>query len=667
MQGFFRKPNNNRPDEDLKAEKNNSSDESSDTTSEEEEYDFKPLKNDSTDEFTGSLFEQLEEGYKYPYTDIFGTIQSGANLFAVKTEGEFKGCYPIHVAAYMVGFNTEAVANILQAFDDPQKRKDYIYLKDADGKNVLEILIECAGMEEDIALPSVISVLSFLTAEEQKALLNSLSKEAKQILFDDELHISREKDIVYFSELSYFFKQGNCISLCQQRRKEEALLLADYDSDDESLGVLSSISHKKFTARITYVNKEEKGIIVESIPELMLIPSDWRLPTAIEGGHQGDHVTAYVLLLSSFSHCKGESIKNLPQLICKLAITVLPDNAKYFLEAQENIGKIIKSHTEIRKEAVASLQAECTKDKTFTASVENSLRKVEIELIARHIEETIDKFITIVNELHDETFPQKRKESINASYLLQQLIVILKEVPFLNEKKYNQFMVCLIQTIDEESKKSNCKKTDSVSDKMLTNIITSFLKYDLEKVEIPAQLLSKQGNLTQKVLLNFLKNHVPLKKYHEGYAIRDISTQVSTLKETKSATKRKKILNEIGFLCFCLFDYPRVNNTKLNDLSVLCQALPRHLIIINAAFGYLKNISSDEKKIIYNAFLNHVLKLQLWSQHEYKGKKQENCALTLNVLNQKILEFSSLDEEYNFSIKPKSEKSPVLNIVQLHK
>ena len=33
---------------------------------------------------------------------------------------------------------------------------------------------------------------------------------------------------------------------------------------------------------------------VTSIPELILIPSDWRVETGTEDNNQGDHVTAYV-------------------------------------------------------------------------------------------------------------------------------------------------------------------------------------------------------------------------------------------------------------------------------------------------------------------------------------------------------------------------------------
>ena len=629
--------------------------------SEVDEYDFIPVKNDSSDEHTKSLFEQLEEG-DTQYTNIYDTVKHGANLYAKKTEGEYKNCLPIHIAAYNVDCNTEAISLILQTFDHPEERKKYIYLKDDSNRNALEILIEETTENPTHALPSIKSILSYLTADEQLEIIHSLSKEAKEILYGDETDVSREKDIKDLAQLNFFLKKGNTIGMCQQRRKEKALVLADYDSDEESLGKLDSVYNKKFTARVSYKDITQNDIVINSIPELILIPSDWRLETAIESHDQGDHVTAYVLLLSSFSHCKGENVKNLPELVYELAVNVLPDHANIFLQARQNINDVLNRYRKIRVEAIASLKAECDKKEIFISAVENNLKKAEIDAIARHIEDSIDQFITIINKLEDESFSQTRKKSITENYLLQQSIVILEKIDFLKEKKYSNFKQILFNSIRNVAEKMVSQNKSSITDKTLKNITEIIFKNILKETKIPTALLSKSGNLTQATLIDFLKRYVPLKKYHEGHAISHIKNKIVILEKTTDQTKRNEILSHIGFLCFSLFDYPKVNDEKFNNEHILYQAIPRHLIIINAAFSYLKQIPPKEKEILYDAFLNNILVLQLWEGHLVLNKIKKLVPLDFHLLKEKILEFASLDVNHNFSMKPKPPHPGITNI-----
>ena len=118
-----------------------------DNSTDEETYDFVPLKNDSSDETTQSLFEQLEEGAEY-YTDLYGTVKAGANLYAKKTGGAFEGCLPIHIAAHNIGCNTDAIDSLLSTFDNAEERKKYLYKADLENKNTLEILVEHTAEHE---------------------------------------------------------------------------------------------------------------------------------------------------------------------------------------------------------------------------------------------------------------------------------------------------------------------------------------------------------------------------------------------------------------------------------------------------------------------------------------------------------------------------------------
>lgn len=630
---------------------------------EKKKYPFIPIKNDASDEATDALFGQLEEGAKFD-TDIYSTIKEGANLYAKKTGDDFNNCYPIHIAAYHAGYNTGAINSILQTFDDPEKRKQYMYLKDDTNRNALEILIE--DIEDDypdFSLPSILSILSYLTAEEQQEIINSLSEKAKEKLEEEETEVTREDDIGDLAQLNYFLNQGNTIEMCRQRRKEQSKVLANYDSDEESLGQLESVYHKKFTARVSYKDILENGIVVDSIPELTLIPSDWRLETAMEGNQQGDHVIAYVLLLSSFSHCKGENIKALPELVYNLAVDVLPDYQAQFLQKKKKNDEMVKQFREIRVETVSSLKAECDKAETFLRAVENNLKKAEIESIARHIEENINHVIMILNQLQDESFSQRRKESITGNYVLQQLkLIIDKKITFLNEKKYLVFKTILLNAIESEAKKTMYQTTSGITDKTLTNIAKMILEDDCTDIEIPDQLLSQSGNLTQTALLDFLKTYTPLKKYHEGHAIKHIETHISKLKKITSPTLQKELLNQIGFCCFNLFDYPKVNDAELNNEYVLYQAIPRHMIIILSAFSGLKVLTSSEKKIIYEALLNHILMLQLWKGYPVVNNKNEIKPLNLTLLKKRILEFANLDVNHDFSMKPTSSQPKQVSV-----
>ncbi len=636
-----------------------SHDSSSDKSSDENEFDFTPLKNDESDKHTQELFVQLENGADQ-YTNIYVTVKDGANLYARKAYSKYKNCLPIHIAAYNVGCNTEAISSLLATFDNPEDRKKYIYLKDDSDRNALEILIEDSEFEE-IAMPSIKSILSYLTANEQRHIMSYLSKKSLTKLDDDESPVSREEDIENLSELNYFFKQNKTINVCQQRRKEESNVLAAYESDEESLGKLESVYNKKFTAKVSYKDTINNGV-VNSIPELILIPSDWRLETAMQDNTQGDHVTAYVLLLSTFAHCKGENVKKLPELVYNLAVDVLPDDKNLFLQKKEKVDEVLTKYRKIRTHAIASLTAECDKEKAFISEVENNLKKAEIEAIANHIEDSIDVFLKNINKLADESFSHKRKQSITGSFILQQLALILEKIDFLNEKQYQKFRAILIDAVRNEAKQTN----SGVTDKTLERIADTIRRNDLTNIRIPSQLLSKSFKLTKTSILEFLKMFTPLKKYHEGYVIKDIKVLISSLEKSTDKTERSELLNRIGFLCSNLFDYPRVNDDNMNDEYVLYQAIPRHFIIINSAFSHLKRIPPNEKEIIYDVFLNKILILQLWGSHFVLDNNQEIKRLEINLLKERILKFANLDLEHNLSMKITSEHPKHLRISDIN-
>jgi hypothetical protein len=614
------------------------------------DYCFTPVKGDATDDETQSLFEQLEEGVKWD-TDIFQTIKLGANLYAQNTQDD-SGCYPIHVAAHSVDGNPYAVKTILETFEDPERRKDYILLKNDDGKNVLEILLERISREADdgLSAPAVVAVLSYLTPDEQRQVVADLPEETRAALEPDEYDspVRRLDDVLMVSQISRFVP----IPMSPQRGREEAVRESAYDSGDEGLGSLGEVGNSKFTARVSYQDVPQADGTVKSVPELRLIPSDWRLPTAVAGDNQGDHVTAYVLLLSSLSHCKGEHIKRLPAIIHEMVVRVLPEQRAQYDDSLRAVNASLEKQGETRRQALSSLKHECDKPEEFLSAVDNSLKRAETDTVAHYIEDTADHFVTTLNGMAGESFSQSRKTGVKINFLLEKLGGAVGASPKLQSPDAEAFKEALVTAISEVAEDPAYDKSGSVTDAHLQKIST---KMDVASRDcaVPVFLQRSQSvRLMKQTLLDFLKEHTPLKKHHEGHEIRNLQSLVARLASVEDVSQRSTLLEAIGDAGAKLFDYPRVGDPAQDDVSVLCAAIPRHLIIITYAFKALGRLRGDEKQQMYDAFINHLLVRQLWGDHDVVDAGAQTRPLTADLLKEKIRAFANMDGDGNYSMKP---------------
>ena len=183
----------------------------------------------------------------------------------------------------------------------------------------------------------------------------------------------------------------------------------------------------------------------------------------------------------------------------------------------------------------------------------------------------------------------------------------------------------------------------------LSSISDSIIKkVAKDKVIVPESLGSK------KKMEDFLTNITPLKKYHEGHTIKEISRLSQSIKALKEADVECDCsgdLQKIGQFCSQLFDYSKVNKPDQDDVRVLYEAIPRHMIIIFAAFGNLRTLKPKEKEIIYDSFLDQVLKLQLWEGHEIINEGGQNVPLDRNVLKNMVSLYSEVDLSFNFLMK----------------
>lgn len=625
--------------------------------SSEEEREVTELTTDDEeselDEPTRDLFDQLERGYKHYRTDILRTIQNGANLFVKQLDGDFPGCYPIHVAAHNVGSNTGAIKEILRSFDDPEARKQCIDLRNNDEETALEILFKKNDFE--CAISSIKAILSFLTHVEQQEIINNLPKDIlKQIQEekdDSYKKITCQSEIVDFPSLSYFLSEGCYIDTCSQRRAEMERDLAGYDSGEESLGQMGQVCNKKFTAKVSYQEIKEGGIS-RSIPELALIPSGWRHETNDLVKDQGDHVTAYVLLLCSFSHCAGENIKSLPRMVYNLAVSVLPDYQPLFEAKLKQNRECLDDSRQLRITTLASLRAFANKSEDNLEKVEQVFKRDEINQIAEHIEDTIHEFITIVNKLEGETFASERKKSLTKTYLFKELQTLLNTNPVILKPRYAPFKAAIFNTLQKEIDKKSTKTAINGED--IKRIINAMVTCNIPQKHIPSEFRKADGTLNKSSFERFLNDHIPCKKYHEGAVINEIKQTLDSLMLVPRTKQRISYLENIGVECFKLFDYPRVADRTLNDEHTLYHAIARHWIIINAAFAQLKKLSSSEKETIYDTFLNTILQRQLWYKQEVSSIRHPGKMRSLNLalLKSKVLTIANQDADYNFSIKP---------------
>jgi hypothetical protein len=630
-----------QPTKALQQLKLDSEDQSSE--SEEESLESDQDSEEELDEVTESLFEQLEDGYKESRgTDIAQTIRDGADVYAKKN-----GDLPIHVAAQNSGANTAAIGEILASFSDSAERLEYLKLRDENDENALDILATFSDQSlgfgsniEDIRV-----ILSYLEPEEQKQYV--------QQTLDDKRDDIPEYTLEFLEEIV----GGKAIPLCEQRKRENAALEAGYDSGDEALGFVEDVKSKKgFVTRVYYEELELEDGLVKSVPMMELIPSSWRLQTATEDNNQGDHVIAYVLLLQSLAHCRGENIKTLPEHFYTMASALLPDDRQWFLDAKNEVVAKVAEKAEARKSAVANLKHVVGVDEKTLSTIEDSLKKAEIEEVARHIEKVADYFIGSVNKLKGESFPQSRKEGVNRpeadgkGIVTKKMLSLVDVDERISGAEFQNFRTKLKAAIEHELQ----GKLEVVSGANLESIAADAIdSIDEDLDEVPEGLKSKTN------LVKFLSTITPLKKYHEGNAMDEIAKMVNELKYAEDED-REFLVERIGSYCAQLFDYPRVNRSdkqcgedieRVDDEYVLCEAIPRHLIVIFSAFSSLKDeLTTEEKNTVRDVFLDQILKLQLWEGHPVKDKDGNEANLTRGILIGKISQFANCVDG-NFSMK----------------
>ncbi|NBV06297.1 MAG: hypothetical protein EBS06_03555 [Proteobacteria bacterium] len=424
------------------------------------------------------------------------------------------------------------------------------------------------------------------------------------------------------------------------------------DSGEHGLGQMGQNVERRKRAAVR-VSYDQFGV-----PQLNLIPSEWRYPTNL-GSDQGDHVSAYVLMLEVLIGCKGDDIKKLPDTLYKTVTAIMPDKKDEFKRLRDDVVSKVARERTIRKDTTQHLRKI---GYSQVSEVKDRMKKGEVELIANYVEEAADRFVTEVNRMENSAFSGRKKDLSMDVVRTRMNQLVNEKFPDIGRNDFSAFRkiftdsIGYLETTAENSKKKNQGRK----------------VYDLHDIALEIQrriasesvwvhpTFSRTGNITLKGLLDFLKEITPLKKESESSAIeslREINDEVARTKKLK-----KKVSNEIGAisstelvgnLAAKLFDYPKIGDGNDSEI-VLCESLPKHLIFIFSAFKHLQILPKADKEAIYDSFLDRILDKQLWCTHVVQNHLGQSVYLNREILKTEISKIAEIDFEKNhFRMLPK--------------
>lgn len=221
------------------------------------------------------------------------------------------------------------------------------------------------------------------------------------------------------------------------------------DSGEHGLGHMGQNVERRKRAAVR-VSYDQFGV-----PQLNLIPSEWRYPTNL-GSDQGDHVSAYVLMLEVLIGCKGDDIKKLPDTLYKTITAIMPDKKDEFKKLRDNIVSKVARERTIRKDTTQHLRKI---GYSQVSEVKDRMKKGEVELIANYVEEVADRFVTEVNRMENSAFSGRKKDLSMDVVKTRMNQLVYERFPDVNRSDFSQFRkiftdtISMLETTAENSKK----------------------------------------------------------------------------------------------------------------------------------------------------------------------------------------------------------------------
>jgi len=314
-------------------EENESSDEGSEEEGEEESSN-EEFENKATSE----LFEQLHEGANQ-YTDLQVSLDEGANIYARDEEGNT----PLHIAAANFDTNTEAVGILLNSFNDPESRKNYMNIFNNNGENALHFCLTAGSI--DFYQTTVSTLLAYLLPDEQNEYLNikilsgeHYGKNAYDFYEDLEEDLPFEVNAVRKREeqLLVAKKRRESTLLHAKNSQDDVVNLANLGFTDEEVDLIINVLAEKKSLTQT-LDLRRNGFTETGIENLLLhlVSNSWVINLNLAGCQvSGQKIVEYQQMVHPDIRLK-KLLTSYNQEDCLDVVTMLIDHKDSFLSIEE--------------------------------------------------------------------------------------------------------------------------------------------------------------------------------------------------------------------------------------------------------------------------------------------------------------------------------------------
>lgn len=377
------------------------------------------------------------------------------------------------------------------------------------------------------------------------------------------------------------------------------------DSGVEGLGALNEeVDRRKIFIAKIHTNAD--GMLTIS-----LAPSSVRQKTDSEQG-QGDHSSAQTLILQTIANFSGRNVKELATLFYDMASDVFPNRrVEYKTSHDALIDKLFKQRT-IRKDTIEKLKND---NFIHVDEVEASLLRDEARIMTDFIEDAVNQFVTDVNAMEGSAHMIGRKGKFPIKKAM--MIEIMNKLGFTQEAGFRKAQNA-IEKIIEPSVTPNLHLTQKARENIVDKLQD---KFSQKSFPIPKKYFYR-GGVNKKILKQNIKEKVR-ELLPKEYAVKadEKDSERDAMKNLIKEERERKLTNEeVGKHLSELFDYPRVEKDELNDQVRLYKLLARHVVLSFHAFKGMRDFDIEDKKSIYNAFLNEVLENQFWKYRQLNDK-----------------------------------------------
>lgn len=390
------------------------------------------------------------------------------------------------------------------------------------------------------------------------------------------------------------------------------------DSESDSLGKMENIKRGFYS----YFggNKDDSKALYTPHSKVA------RPDTSKEIKGQGDHLIPFAFLsYAIMSSLKGSNIKTLDTQFNTMSEVILPNQNVEQEESDE-----VKQKRAKLEQSKGLLRG---KFKNY-----RDVRKHSTGAMRRVAPEQIDEF----KEQLKKTNRQQIRDAIEG--VASDLIELLSVMPGITLDKSRQ-----------EKSTLNFKVAKGSDIKATLNSLIEFDEFLEGQYELNVESLQSEGASGTKrgeVLIKYSPGKGQTYNNRNRKPNEDLMKRLIKIREEPLTDDIKgKLVTNLS----CLIDYPRTGVEGQDDEKVLYNTIARLMVITFNTFQGLKKLKLEDKKSLYDGFLDKVLKEQGWINHENEedenilthqvqnGKTTES--ITEEIVKQEVAKIASLDFE----------------------